>query len=123
MRGFTILIIAFFTCITLLGVKESSTVTLFLFSVHTLTITILVVWGFIHGCQDGFELFVKNWETPLPNIYSSEGELLSKSNGAASIFFGYSSALLGITGFETASNYVEDLASPAVFVSSVNWMW
>ena len=122
-RGFTVLIIAAFTCITLCGVKESSTVTFFLFTIHTATITLLVVWGFIHGCQDGFQLFSKNWESHLPNIYSSEGHLLSRSNGAASIFFGYSSALLGITGFETASNYVEDLASPATFVSSVNWMW
>ncbi len=117
------LVIAFFTCITLCGVKESSTVTLILFIVHTFTITILVIWGFIYGCQDGFEIFDRNWNSHLPDIYSSEGHLLSKSNGAASIFFGYSSALLGITGFETASNYVEDLASPATFVSSVNWMW
>ena len=29
----------------------------------------------------------------------------------------------GITGFETASNYVEEMESPAVFVSTVNGMW
>lgn len=122
-RGFTVLIISLFTCITLLGVKESSTVTLFLFSVHTATITLLVVWGFQYGCANNFQIFNDNWESHLPNVYTSEGSLLSRSNGAASIFYGYSSALLGITGFETASNYVEDLASPATFVSSVNWMW
>ena len=29
----------------------------------------------------------------------------------------------GITGFETASNYVEDMRDPGVFVTTVNWMW
>jgi amino acid transporter len=123
MRGFTVLILVAFGLITLCGVKESSTVTLFLFSVHTLTITILIIWGFVYGCQDGFKIFSDNMYSTLPVIKSSEGDLLADRSVPASIYYGYCSALLGITGFETASNYVEDLKSPETFVSTVNWMW
>lgn len=122
-RGFTVLIIGAFTCITLCGVKESSTVTLFLFLVHTLTISVLVIWGIVYGFQDEFQVFENNTHAPLPDIRSSYGQSLGDRSVAASVFFGYSSALLGITGFETASNYVEDLQSPATFISTVNWMW
>lgn len=122
-RGFTVLILVAFAAITLCGVKESSTVTLFLFSIHTITITILILWGFIYGCQDGFQLFGDNMQTPMPTILSSQSEILAERSVPASIYYGYASALLGITGFETASNYVEDLTSPQTFISTVNWMW
>jgi hypothetical protein len=29
----------------------------------------------------------------------------------------------GITGFETASNYVEEMRDPGVFVTTVSWLW
>ena len=122
-RGFTVLVLAVFTCITICGVKESSIVTLFLFSVHICVITILVLWGFIYGIQDGFSVFTDNMLAPQPIVISTSGMVLGERSVFSSIIFGYSSALLGITGFETASNYIEDLNSPTVFVSTVNWMW
>ena len=30
---------------------------------------------------------------------------------------------IGITGFETAANYVEDMRDPGVFVTTVNVLW
>ena len=38
------------------------------------------------------------------------------------IFFGYSSALLGISGFESSSNYVEN-QKPGVFPKTLRNMW
>jgi hypothetical protein len=29
----------------------------------------------------------------------------------------------GITGFESAANYVEEMRDPGVFVTTVNWLW
>lgn len=112
-----------FAGITLCGVKESSTATLFLFSLHFITISVLVGWGFLYGIFDGFMIFKGNMNTSLPDIVSSEGHSLASNSIAASIYFGYASALLGITGFETASNYVEEMESPQVFVWTVNGMW
>lgn len=31
--------------------------------------------------------------------------------------------IAGITGFETASNYVEEMRDPGVFITTVNAMW
>lgn len=116
------MILVTFTAITLCGVKESSTATLVLFSLHFGTVVALVVWGFVYGCLDSFTIFTDNIFSPLPEVRSSTGMALGR-NAAAAIFFGYASALLGITGFETASNYIEEIVSPAAFVSTVNWMW
>ena len=38
------------------------------------------------------------------------------------IYFGYSSALLGISGFESSSNYVEN-QQPGVFPKTLRNMW
>lgn len=122
-RLFSVLILLFFGVVTICGVKESAQVTCAMFLVHMFALTLLILWGFAHGCKDNFSLFSENLRTPVPTIYDSSNNLLARRNPAAAIFFGYSSGLLGITGFETASNYVEDLADTSVFVSTVNWMW
>jgi amino acid transporter len=88
-----------------------------------ITLTLLIIWGFAYGIQDDFSLFAANLRTPVPTIHSTSGTLLGHRNVAAAIYFGYSSGLLGIAGFETVSNYVEELESAEVFVSTVNWMW
>jgi len=120
-RGFTILILAGFGIVTLCGVKESANVTLFLFSTHVIVLTVLIIWGFVYGCQDNFEVFIANMHTDLPVIRSSTGAFMGYGV-IASIYFGYSTALLGITGFETAANYVESMHNPTIFISTVNWM-
>jgi amino acid transporter len=122
-RLITVLILLLFGVVTICGVKESSFVTCSMFTIHMVTLTLLIVWGFAHGIQDNFSLFSANLHTPVPTIHSTSGTLLGHRNPAAAIFFGYSSGLLGITGFETVSNYVEELESAEVFISTVNWMW
>lgn len=86
-------------------------------------LTLLVLWCFAHGCQDGFHIFKENLNTPYPAIISSSGSSLARNSAGASLFFGYCSALLGITGFETAANYVEEMRDPGVFVTTVDWLW
>jgi amino acid transporter len=81
------------------------------------------MWGFIYGCQDNFNIYQANINYPFPDVVNSDGVVLARRNAGAAIYFGYCSALLGITGFETASNYVEEMRDPAVFVTTVNWMW
>jgi hypothetical protein len=41
----------------------------------------------------------------------------------AALFFGYSTALLGITGFETAANYVEQMKDNRVYKQTLRNMW
>ena len=122
-RLFTVLILLFFGALTICGVKESATVTLCMFTLHIFTLTLLIVWGFVYGCQDKFSLFSQNVRTPVPEIRSATGVVLGRRSPGAAVYLGYSSGLLGITGFETASNYVEELAEIDIFLSTVNWMW
>ena len=122
-RLWSVLILLIFGAITICGVQESSTVSCIMFCVHVFTLTLLILWGFAYGIQDNFETFSKNIHTRAPEIVSSTGLQLARHNPIAAIFFGYSAGLLGITGFETASNYVEDLESTKTFVKTVNWMW
>jgi amino acid transporter len=122
-RSFTILILAVFACVTICGVGESSYVACMMFVMHCLVLTILILWGFVYGCQDNFQIFHDNLVSPYPDVVNSSGRMLANSNAVACLFFGYCSALLGITGFETAANYVEEMKSSRTFMSTVNWMW
>lgn len=122
-RSLTVAIIVIFALIALCGVKESSTVSFILFAVHITILILLVIWSLAYAIKDEFSIFHENINSPIPDIFSSDGTLLSKGNVPGALFFGYCSALLGITGFESAANYVEEMESPAVFVSTVNWLW
>jgi amino acid transporter len=59
----------------------------------------------------------------VPPLVSSGGSVIATNNPLISVYFGYCSALLGITGFESAANYVEEMQSPKIFVLSVKWLW
>jgi amino acid transporter len=122
-RLITVLILIFFCVLTSFGVSDSANVALAMFILHMFVLTLLIIWGFAYGIQDNFSIFHDNAMTHYPTIVSSSGTELARNSGVGSIFFGYSSALLGITGFETASNYCESMKSSKTFVSTVNWMW
>jgi amino acid transporter len=122
-RAFTIIILGIFACVTICGVGESAYVACAMFLMHCLVLTVLIIWGFVHGCQDNFRVFSHTTQTPYPHGESESGSILAVNDSIASLFFGYCSALLGITGFETAANYVEEMHSSKVFMSTVNWMW
>ena len=114
---------AFFGVLCIGGVGESSIVSLGMFLFHISILSLLTVWCFAYGCQDKFEIFKDNLNSPYPDIVSSSGTLLASNSAGASLFFGYCSAMLGITGFETAANYVEEMRDPGVFVTTVDWLW
>jgi amino acid transporter len=122
-RIFTLTILALFALITVAGIGESSYVTLAMFMLHMCVLTLLIVWGFGYGVQDCFRTLIDNMHSPFPNVSSTNGKMLSKHNALGSLYFGFCSALLGITGFETAANYVEQMHSSRTFIKTVNWMW
>ena len=122
-RLITVAIILFFTGVTCMGVKESAAVSLMMFLFHLLVLLVLIIWALAYGFNDDFNLFNSNMRTDLPDVLSSDGELLAHNSVIGAIFYGYCAALLGITGFESAANYVEEMENPAVFVGTVNWMW
>ena len=64
-----------------------------------------------------------NTRESYPEILSSSGTSLATNSAGAAIFYGFCSSLLGITGFESAANYVEEMRENRVYVHTLDVMW
>lgn len=106
----TIGLLAFFMGLTILGIGESSIVAIVIFITHILTLTILVIIGFVFLFNHGFDTMLLNYSQPL------QGGFLR------ALFFGFAAAMLGISGFESSANFVEEQA-PGVFMKTLRNMW
>eukprot|EP01040_Poterioochromonas_malhamensis_P024545 gene24545-30389_t len=115
MRLFTCVIILVFAVVALCGVGESAAVATPILLTHIAIVTLLIVWGFVYGIQDGFSIFYHNTQTEYPTIINSSGHTLAHRSGIGAMYFGYCSGLLGITGFESAANFVYVLGCALVF--------
>ncbi len=100
--GATIGILALFATLTIIGITESAVVALVIFVFHMGTLTAFCVVGFSSFPAD-FHILRMNLQT-----------LPSGHHMLMAIFLGFSSALLGVSGFESSSNFVEEQA-PGVF--------
>lgn len=106
----TIGLLALFMGLTILGIGESSIVAIVIFITHISTLTLLVVIGFIYLFSNGFDILAMNYSQPV------EGSIWT------ALFFGFAAAMLGISGFESSSNFVEEQA-PGVFPKTLRNMW
>jgi len=106
---FSIGVLLLFAILNLIGLSESAVVALVIFIFHMSILAIVTVWGLIHIAMD-HSLLVENLHTPpIRNI-------------PADIFFGFCSGLLGVTGFETSANYIEE-QKDGVFPKTLRNMW
>jgi amino acid transporter len=107
-----IALLGFFCLLTLFGLKESSNVALVIFVIHIATMGLLVIMCLVKLMEsyDSIDMFSKNWKTA------------SIENVPLDIFYGFSLALLGVSGFETSSNYIEE-QKPGVFPKTLRNMW
>ncbi|MGD8988603.1 MAG: APC family permease, partial [Syntrophobacterales bacterium] len=92
----TIFILGLFATLAIIGITESAVVALTIFIFHITTLTVFCVLGFISLPTD-FSILKANIST-LP----AGKELL------IAISLGFSAALLGISGFESSANFVEE---------------
>lgn len=92
----TILILGIFATLAIIGITESAVVALTIFIIHMSTLAAFCVLGFINLPPD-FHIFKANLST-LP-----VGQDLF-----IAISLGFSAALLGISGFESSANFVEE---------------
>eukprot|EP01125_Pyxidicula_operculata_P021164 TRINITY_DN804_c2_g4_i1.p1 TRINITY_DN804_c2_g4~~TRINITY_DN804_c2_g4_i1.p1 ORF type:complete len:630 (+),score=128.65 TRINITY_DN804_c2_g4_i1:35-1924(+) len=107
----TIALLAFFALLNFLGITESSVVALFIFFVHCGSLLLLIgyctYWAWY---VNNWQLLIENWNAP------------PMTSIGADIFFGYCSGLLGVSGFETSSNYIEE-QERGVFPKTLRNMW
>ncbi|CAK4846116.1 unnamed protein product [Aphanomyces euteiches] len=112
-------ILTVFAVLNICGLSESAVVAFVIFVLHTLTLSVLVVASIVYAVQHP-NIFWANVETPFPSL-DIEGKLLA-GNAVTALFFGFSSAMLGVTGFETAANFVEEQA-PGIFRKILRNIW
>jgi len=115
LRAAVVILLGLFAVLNLLGLTESAVVATILFFAHCTTLLVLIAVCTIHFCGDnfrGFSLLKENWHTH----YGPQ------DNFAKAIYLGYGASMLGITGFETSANFVEEQA-PGVFPKTLRNMW
>jgi amino acid transporter len=112
----TLGLLGFFALLSVAGMRESAGVALAIFTVHLVTLTILVLTALVWVARDSFHQLSLNWAIPV-----GDG---SASSIAYFIFLGYGAGMLGISGYETSANYVEEQVSADVtFPATLRNMW
>ena len=107
----TIGVLLVFTGLVILGIKESAFVAVIIFLIHIATLVLLVLSAAWFIFNNGFQIFQINWQLPIASG--------SMSNA---LFFGFAAAMLGISGFESSANFVEE-QQPGVFPKTLRNMW
>ena len=94
--GGTICVLGFFAALAIIGITESAVVALTIFIFHMSTLTVFCLLGFVSMPAD-FHIFKANLST-----------LPAGENLIIALALGFSAALLGISGFESSANFVEE---------------
>jgi amino acid transporter len=92
----TIFVLGFFAALAIIGITESAVVALTIFIFHMSTLTAFCIFGFVNMPTD-FHIFKENL-----------GTLPMGQDLLVAICLGFSAALLGISGFESSANFVEE---------------
>jgi amino acid transporter len=107
----TIIILSVFAMLTISGITESSKVAIGIFLFHLTTMLVLIGSIFLYLFNNGLADLIDNWHRPL--TFGSIG---------MAIFFGFAASMLGISGFESSANFVEE-QKKGVFPKTLRNMW
>ncbi|MGI4869579.1 MAG: APC family permease [Janthinobacterium lividum] len=107
----TVGLLGLFLLLTILGISESAKVAVAIFLVHLATLTLLVGVAAWYLATHGLHNLSLNFQLPVRG-----GNILE------ALFFGFSAAMLGISGFESSANFVEEQAQ-GVFQKTLRNMW
>ena len=107
----TVIVLILFTGLAILGIGESAFVAVIIFITHIVTLSLLVLASLWFVFDNGLGTFNINWHTPI-----------AYGNIKTALFLGFSAAMLGISGFESSANFVEE-QQPGVFRKTLRNMW
>jgi len=107
----TVVVLLFFTALAVIGIGESAIVAVVIFLIHLVSLSLLVIVSCLFVFSHGLDTFHLNWEIPATS--HSIGYVL---------FLGFSAAMLGISGFESSANFVEE-QKQGVFPKTLRNMW
>ena len=106
----TIVLLTLFLLLVIAGIRESSFTATVIFLFHLSSMALLIVSAVIFVTNNGFDISIQNFHMPV------------KGNIAMALFFGFSAAMLGISGFESSANFVEE-QEKGVFPKTLSNMW
>jgi amino acid transporter len=104
-------LLALFLALTILGMSESAIVAVIIFITHLTSLTLLVGVAVWYLATHGLHNLALNFQLPVKG-----GSIIN------ALFFGFSAAMLGISGFESSANFVEEQAK-GVFQKTLRNMW
>ncbi len=107
---FSIGLLGVFALLTIKGIGESAKAALIMFTFHVGSLLVLIGFCAFYVFTNGLDLFHLNMAAPPPQ----------PSNYP--MLFGFSVALLGISGFESSANFVEE-QKQGVFPKTLRNMW
>lgn len=106
----TIGLLSLFLMLTILGISESAIVAVVIFIVHISSMILLLFAGGWFVMNHGMDIFTTNFKAPV------EGGI------GRALFLGFCVAMLGISGFESSANFVEE-QQEGVFRKTLRNMW
>ncbi len=105
----TLGVLGFFALLNILGLEESSLVALVIFVTHIATLSVLALSGIVVVISNP-DLFHFNWALP------------PTATIGHALFFGFAAAMLGVSGFESSANFIEQ-QKRGVFPKTLRYMW
>ncbi|RZJ34811.1 MAG: APC family permease [Flavobacterium sp.] len=105
---FTLMLL--FVVLISFGIGESSRVAVIIFTLHILSMLLLIVCGLIYAFTHNLTVLADNFRMPV------HGSI------PIALFLGFSTAMLGISGFESSANFVEE-QEKGVFRKTLRNMW
>ena len=105
----TVLLLTAFAALVINGISESAIVAIAIFLFHLFSMALLMAASVYFLMNHGLEFFNINWENKSDNMWWA-------------IFMGFSVSMLGISGFESSANFVEE-QEQGVFPKTLRNMW
>lgn len=95
------MLLAIFGLLVIAGIKDSAKVALGIFSLHVLTLVGFLILGAVYALKGGHSF--------LPANLHGTSTLISNGHGLiVTLVLGFSASLLGVSGFESSANFVEE---------------
>lgn len=106
-------IIVLFAALTIMGVRDSARVAKVIFGIHIITLAIFIVLGIARAMTQGRGV--------LPMTFTQTNLMFSQEEALKMLFLALAASMLGITGFESSANFVEEQA-PEVFRKTLKYL-
>ena len=106
----TIGVLAVFAVLTIIGIGESARVATVIFILHLSSLALLCLGGIVFIVLNPEVIFANFWQIP-------DGRMPWEA-----LFLGFSVAMLGVSGFESSANFIEE-QKPGVFPKTLRNMW